>query len=62
VPRVRVEDYEDFADNMELDIQEDDAVDRSGRKVQPKHIPRQDKDWEENRKALIQRKYGRDRD
>ena len=62
MPRVRVEDYEDFADNMELDIQEDDAVDRSGRKVQPKHIPRQDKDWEENRKALIQRKYGRDRD
>lgn len=62
MPRIRVEDYEDFEDAMELDIDDDDPRDRAGRKVQPKHIPRQDKDWEENRKALIQRKYGRDRD
>lgn len=62
MPRVRVEDYEDFEDDMQIDIQEDDPRDRNGRKVQPKHIPKQDRDWEENRKAMIQRKYGRDRD
>ncbi len=62
MPRIRVEDYEDFEDNMEINIQEDDAVDRAGRKIIPKQIPKQDRDWEENRKAMIQRKYGRDRD
>jgi len=62
VPRVRVEDYEDFEDdNMSLDIQEDDPRDRHGNKIPPRP-PKQDRDWEENRKALIQRKLGRDRD
>jgi len=62
VPRIRVEDYEDFEDDMEINIQEDDVVDRAGRKIVPKQIPKQDRDWEENRRAMIQRKYGRDRD
>ncbi len=62
MPRIRVEDYEDFEDDMEINIQEDDAVDRAGRKIVPKQIPKQDRDWEENRKAMIHRKYGRDRD
>ena len=62
MPRIRVEDYEDFEDDMEINIQEDDVVDRAGRKIVPKQIPKQDRDWEENRRAMIQRKYGRDRD
>jgi hypothetical protein len=62
VPRVRVEDFEDFEDDMEINIQDDEAVDRAGRKVVPKQIPKQDKDWEEQRREMIHRKYGRDRD
>ena len=62
MPRIRVEDYEDFEDDMEINIQDDEAVDRAGRKVVPKQIPKQDKDWEESRREMIHRKYGRDRD
>ena len=62
MPRVRVEDFEDFEDDMEINIQDDEAVDRAGRKVVPKQIPKQDKDWEEQRREMIHRKYGRDRD
>jgi hypothetical protein len=62
VPRVRVEDFEDFEDDMEIDIKDDDAIDRAGRKIVPKQIPKQDRDWEEARREMIHRKYGRDRD
>lgn len=61
MPRIRVEDYEDFEDDMEINIEEDEPRTRRGQKV-PARPPKQDRDWEENRKAMIQRKYGRDRD
>ena len=48
--------------NMEIDIKDDDAIDRAGRKIVPKQIPKQDRDWEEARREMIHRKYGRDRD
>lgn len=62
MPRVRVEDFEDFEDDMELDIKDDDALDRAGRKIIPKQLPKQDKDWEEQRREMIHRKFGRERD
>ena len=62
MPRVRVEDFEDFEDDMEIDIKDDDALDRAGRKIIPKQVPKQDKDWEERRKEMIHRKFGRERD
>ncbi len=62
MPRIRPDDYLDYDDEDSLDIQEDEPTDKRGRRVQPKQIPKQDRDWEEARRALIHRKYGRDRD
>lgn len=62
MPRVRVEDYEDFEDDMEINIEEDDPKDRTGRRIVPKHPPKQDRDWEERRKELINRRVGKARD
>ena len=62
MPRVRVEDFEDFEDDMEIDIKDDDVLDRAGRKIIPKQLPKQDKDWEEQRREMIHRKFGRERD
>lgn len=56
MPRIRVEDYEDFEDDLELNIEEDEPTDRAGRRVQPKHPPKQDRDWEENRKRMQQKR------
>lgn len=61
MPRIRVEDYEDFEDDMEMNIEDDEPRTRHGQKVIPRP-PKQDRDWEETRKTLIQRKLGRDRD
>lgn len=62
MPRVRPEDYLDYEDEDSLDIQDDDPTDNRGRRVQPKQVPRQDRDWEETRKRLQRRKGFRDND
>ena len=62
MPRIRIEDYEDFEDDMETNIEDDEPRNRQGQKIIPPRPPKQDRDWEENRKNLIQRKLGRDRD
>lgn len=63
MPRIRVEDYEDFDNENEFDIDDDDPQDRAGRRVYPKHPPKQDRDWEETRKRLQDRRRNyRDQD
>jgi len=62
VPRIRPDDYLDYDDEDSLDIQDDEPVTLTGRKPSAPKPTRLDRDWEENRKAMIQRKYGRDRD
>ena len=61
MPRIRVEDYEDFEDDNELNIQDDEPRNLRGTKM-PVRPPKQDKDWEERRKELINRRIGRERD
>ena len=58
MPRVRVEDYEDFEDD-DLNIEDDEPRDRRGQKV-PVKTPKQDRDWEESRKEMINRRLRRD--
>lgn len=58
MPRVRVEDFDDFDD--EFDIDDEDPQDRAGRRSPPPRPTKQDKDWEERRKELINRKIGKD--
>ena len=62
MPRIRPDDYLDYDDEDSLDIQPDEPVTLTGRKPIPPKPTRIDRDWEENRRALIQRKLGRDRD
>jgi hypothetical protein len=61
VPRINPDDYLDFDNEDSLDIQDDEPVTVSGRKPAPKPT-KEDRDWEERRKALIQNRLGRDRD
>ena len=62
MPRVRPEDYLDYDDEDSLDIQDDLPTDRRGRPVQPRQVPREDRDWEEARKRAQQRRRIRDAD
>ena len=57
MPRVRPEDYLDFDDEDSLDIQDDPQTDRRGRPVQPRQVPKQDRDWEETRRRLQRRRF-----
>ena len=59
MPRVRVEDYEDFESDDDLNIEDDEPRNPRGQKIQTKP-PRQDRSWEENRKELINRRLRRD--
>ena len=59
MPRVRVEDYEDFEDENEFNIEDDEPRNQRGHTVQAK-TPRSDRNWEETRKELINRKLRRD--
>jgi hypothetical protein len=61
VPRINPDDYLDFDDEDSLDIQNDDPVTVSGRRATPKPT-KEDRDWEDRRKALIQHRLGRERD
>jgi hypothetical protein len=59
VPRVRNSDIDDqqWDDPTELEIEEDDPVDKHGRRISPKKHPKEDKNWEENRKRQWQKRH-----
>lgn len=62
MPRVNPDQYMDWDDN-ELEIEDDEPITRAGRRVNPKAPPKQDLEWEEQRKAQVQRaRRGRDQD
>ena len=61
MPRINPDDYLEYDDEDSLDIQADEPVTVTGRKPTPKPT-KEDRDWEERRKAMIQHRLGRDRD
>lgn len=62
MPRINPDDYLDYEDEDSLDIQDDEPTTLTGRKPSAPRPTRIDRDWEENRRAMIQKKLGRDRD
>jgi hypothetical protein len=56
MPRIRVEDYDDFDDDQEPNIESDDPKDRLGRKIPAPKPTKQDRDWEEQRRSQQRRR------
>ena len=59
MPRINPEDYDDLYDDDDFAVDPDFEEHRRS-KLPPPRPPKQDRDWEESRKSLINRKLRRD--
>lgn len=59
MPRIRVEDYEDFEDDQNLNIEDDDPPTEQRVPTKP---PKQDLDWEERRRRMQRQRGTKDFD
>lgn len=63
MPRVNPDQYMDWDNDDELEILDDEPTTRAGKRVNPKAPPKQDLEWEERRRAQVQRaRRGREQD
>ena len=56
MPRIRVEDYEDFDDDQELNIEPDDQQDRLGRRIPAPKPTKAELDWADQRREQQRRR------